>query len=163
DPGDAEGIAGEGVRRWPDGEQRGRCDEAHQPLRALPPVHRRDHLPRAHDGLPLRRDRGQGCARHLALRGRRVPRARRGVPVVLRGGGLHTPLAPPRTGRRAVSLPVIVLSILFGLSMDYEVSLASRIREEYLRGGNARRAVTAGVAGVGRVIVAAAIIMGVVF
>src|SRR5262249_4169627 len=51
----------------------------------------------------------------------------------------------------------------FGLSMDYEVFLASRIREEYLKGGDARRAVTDGVTGVGRVIVAAAIIMGVVF
>jgi RND superfamily putative drug exporter len=67
------------------------------------------------------------------------------------------------TGPTASFLPVIVLSILFGLSMDYEVFLASRIREEYVKGGEARRAVTAGVAGVGRVIVAAAIIMGVVF
>jgi RND superfamily putative drug exporter len=67
------------------------------------------------------------------------------------------------TGPTASYLPVIVLSILFGLSMDYEVFLASRIREEFVKGGDARRAVTAGVAGVGRVIVAAAIIMGVVF
>jgi RND superfamily putative drug exporter len=68
-----------------------------------------------------------------------------------------------RTGPTASYLPVLVLSILFGLSMDYEVFLASRIREEYLSGSSARRAVTAGVRGVGRVIVAAAIIMGVVF
>src|SRR3954452_1133625 len=47
--------------------------------------------------------------------------------------------------------------------MDYEVFLASRIREEYVNGGDARKAVTAGVTGVGRVIMAAAIIMGVVF
>jgi putative drug exporter of the RND superfamily len=67
------------------------------------------------------------------------------------------------TGPTASYLPVIVLSILFGLSMDYEVFLASRIREEFVKGGDARRAVTAGVTGVGRVIVAAAIIMGVVF
>jgi RND superfamily putative drug exporter len=68
-----------------------------------------------------------------------------------------------RTGPTASFLPVIVLAILFGLSMDYEVFLASRIREEYLKGGNARKAISDGVTGVGRVIVAAAIIMGVVF
>jgi RND superfamily putative drug exporter len=60
-------------------------------------------------------------------------------------------------------LPVIVLSILFGLSMDYEVFLASRIREEFVRGGNAHRAINDGVAAVGRVIIAAALIMGSVF
>ena len=68
-----------------------------------------------------------------------------------------------QTGPTASYLPVIVLSILFGLSMDYEVFLLSRIREEYVRGGKARQAVTDGVQGVGRVIFAAAIIMGVVF
>jgi RND superfamily putative drug exporter len=67
------------------------------------------------------------------------------------------------TGPTPSFLPVIVLSILFGLSMDYEVFLASRIREEYVKGGDARAAVTDGVEGVGRVIVAAALIMGVVF
>jgi putative drug exporter of the RND superfamily len=69
-----------------------------------------------------------------------------------------------QTGPTASYLPVIVLSILFGLSMDYEVFLLSRIREEYVKNGNkAKRAVSDGVAGVGRVIFAAAIIMGVVF
>jgi RND superfamily putative drug exporter len=67
------------------------------------------------------------------------------------------------TGPTASYLPVIVLSILFGLSMDYEVFLASRIREEYVKGGDARKAVVDGVNGVGRVIMAAAVIMGVVF
>ncbi len=41
--------------------------------------------------------------------------------------------------------------------------LASRIREEYVRDGDARRAITAGVKSVGRVVMAAAVIMGVVF
>jgi RND superfamily putative drug exporter len=69
-----------------------------------------------------------------------------------------------RTGPTASYLPILVLSILFGLSMDYEVFLASRIREEYVKGdGDARAAVTAGVKSVGRVISAAAMIMGVVF
>jgi RND superfamily putative drug exporter len=68
-----------------------------------------------------------------------------------------------QSGPTSSFLPVIVLSILFGLSMDYEVFLASRIREEYVRGGKARRAIDDGVAAVGRVIVAAALIMGSVF
>ena len=68
-----------------------------------------------------------------------------------------------QTGPTASFLPVIVLSILFGLSMDYEVFLASRIREEYVKGGDAKAAVSEGVRGVGRVIMAAAVIMGVVF
>lgn len=67
------------------------------------------------------------------------------------------------TGPTASFLPVIVLSILFGLAMDYEVFLASRIREEYVKDGDAHGSITRGVKGVGRVIVAAAIIMGVVF
>jgi putative drug exporter of the RND superfamily len=68
-----------------------------------------------------------------------------------------------KTGPTASFLPVIVLSILFGLSMDYEVFLASRIREEYVNDGDPRRAVKNGVNAVGRVIMAAAVIMGVVF
>ena len=68
-----------------------------------------------------------------------------------------------QTGPTASYLPVIVLSILFGLSMDYEVFLASRIREEYVQQGNSRVAVKNGVNAVGRVIMAAAAIMGVVF
>jgi RND superfamily putative drug exporter len=83
--------------------------------------------------------------------------------AVFQWGWLQAIVGLDRTGPTASFLPVIVLSILFGLSMDYEVFLASRIREEYLKGGDARRAVTAGVSAVGRVIVAAAIIMGVVF
>jgi len=83
--------------------------------------------------------------------------------AVFQWGWLQALVGLDQTGPTASYLPVIVLSILFGLSMDYEVFLASRIREEFVKGGDARRAVTAGVTGVGRVIVAAAIIMGVVF
>jgi putative drug exporter of the RND superfamily len=67
------------------------------------------------------------------------------------------------TGPTESFIPVIVLSILFGLSMDYEVFLASRIRETFVRGADAKTAVREGVGAVGKVIVAAAIIMGVVF
>jgi RND superfamily putative drug exporter len=83
--------------------------------------------------------------------------------AVFEWGWLQGLVGLDQTGPTASYLPVIVLAILFGLSMDYEVFLASRIREEYVKGGKARKAVSDGVAGVGRVIVAAAIIMGVVF
>jgi len=58
---------------------------------------------------------------------------------------------------------VIVFAIVFGLSMDYEVFLVSRIREEYSLGHGARPAIIRGVSAIGRVVVAAALIMSVVF
>jgi putative drug exporter of the RND superfamily len=60
-------------------------------------------------------------------------------------------------------LPVMMFAILFGLSMDYEVFLLSRVREEYLRDGRTSRAVTDGLAKTARVITAAAAIMVAVF
>jgi putative drug exporter of the RND superfamily len=60
-------------------------------------------------------------------------------------------------------MPVMMFAILFGLSMDYEVFLISRIREEYLKDRNVRRAVADGLAKTARVITAAAAIMVVVF
>jgi RND superfamily putative drug exporter len=56
-------------------------------------------------------------------------------------------------------LPVMMFAILFGLSMDYEVFLISRIREEYLKHGDTRRAVADGLAKTARVITAAAIMV----
>jgi len=61
------------------------------------------------------------------------------------------------------AIPVIMFAILFGLSMDYEVFLLSRVREQYLKHGKASRAVVEGVARTARVITAAAAIMVVVF
>jgi RND superfamily putative drug exporter len=60
-------------------------------------------------------------------------------------------------------LPVIMFAILFGLSMDYEVFLLSRVREEFLKSGDTSRAVTEGLARTARVITAAAAIMVAVF
>jgi RND superfamily putative drug exporter len=62
-----------------------------------------------------------------------------------------------------VFIPVIMFSVLFGLSMDYEVFLVSRMYEEWHRSNDNRRAVTLGQAETGRVITAAAIIMILVF
>ncbi len=60
-------------------------------------------------------------------------------------------------------LPMFMFAILFGLSMDYEVFLMSRIREEWLRCRDNQRSVTAGISHTARVITAAAIIMISVF
>jgi uncharacterized membrane protein YdfJ with MMPL/SSD domain len=56
-------------------------------------------------------------------------------------------------------LPVLLIGILFGLAMDYEVFLVSRMRERFVRSGDAREAVVTGFGQSGRVVVAAALIM----
>jgi RND superfamily putative drug exporter len=60
-------------------------------------------------------------------------------------------------------LPMMMFAVLFGLSMDYEVFLLSRVREEYVRTGDNRSAVADGLAATARVITAAAAIMVTVF
>jgi putative drug exporter of the RND superfamily len=60
-------------------------------------------------------------------------------------------------------VPVLMFAVVFGLSMDYEVFLISRVREEWVRSGDASRAVVDGIAFTGRVISAAAAIMICVF
>jgi RND superfamily putative drug exporter len=60
-------------------------------------------------------------------------------------------------------IPVMIFAIVFGLSMDYEVFLLSRMHEEWERNHDARRAISEGVATTGRVVTAAAAIMIVVF
>jgi RND superfamily putative drug exporter len=68
-----------------------------------------------------------------------------------------------RAGPIESFLPVMLLAILFGLSMDYQVFLVSRIHEEWLRTADNSRAVMQGQAATGRVITAAAAIMVCVF
>jgi RND superfamily putative drug exporter len=68
-----------------------------------------------------------------------------------------------RTGPIETFVPPIAFAILFGLSMDYMVFLMSRVREEHVHGLRCREAVEHGIAAIGRVIVAAALIMGSVF
>jgi RND superfamily putative drug exporter len=83
--------------------------------------------------------------------------------AVFQWGWLQGLIGLDRTGPIESFLPVIVFAILFGLSMDYEVFLVSRIREEHVHGTPARPAITRGIASIGRVVVAAALIMSVVF
>ncbi|MFJ6988138.1 MULTISPECIES: MMPL family transporter [unclassified Streptomyces] len=85
------------------------------------------------------------------------------VSLVLQGGwagrlvGIDTPTPLPPF------VTVLMFAVLFGLSMDYEVFLLSRVRESWLRTGDSARSVTEGLAGTGRVITAAAAIMVAVF
>ena len=67
------------------------------------------------------------------------------------------------TGPILPFLPIMVFAILFGLSMDYQVFLVSRMRESWEHGNDNRTAVRQGLAGSGRVVVVAASIMTCVF
>jgi RND superfamily putative drug exporter len=71
--------------------------------------------------------------------------------------GIHDPVPVPSF------IPMMMFAILFGLSMDYEVFLLSRIREEYGRTGDNASAVADGLAHTARVITAAAAVMISVF
>jgi RND superfamily putative drug exporter len=68
-----------------------------------------------------------------------------------------------RTYEIASPLPAIFFAVLFGLSIDYEVFLLSRIRAEYDATGDNAESVARGLAGTGRVITSAALVMTVVF
>src|SRR5262249_47671737 len=83
------------------------------------------------------------------------------VAILQQGGGAN--IIGIKAGPIESFLPMMLFAILFGLSMDYEVFLISRIREEYLRTGKNADAVSHGLAVTARVITAAAAIMVVVF
>jgi RND superfamily putative drug exporter len=83
--------------------------------------------------------------------------------LVVQEGHLMGLTGLDRTGPIETFVPPIAFAILFGLSMDYMVFLMSRIREEHVHGLQTREAVEHGIAAIGRVVVAAAIIMGTVF
>ena len=84
------------------------------------------------------------------------------VAIFQYGWGLHL-LNLGQPGPIESFLPVLMLAVLFGLSMDYEVFLVSRIREEWAATGDNHQAVRTGQATTGRVIIAAATIMILVF
>ena len=83
--------------------------------------------------------------------------------LVVQEGHLLSLTGLDRTGPIETFVPPIAFAILFGLSMDYMVFLMSRIREEHVHGLPTREAVEHGIAAIGRVVVAAALIMGTVF
>jgi RND superfamily putative drug exporter len=77
--------------------------------------------------------------------------------------GWFEPILGTTTGPIESFLPIMLFAILFGLSMDYEVFLVSRIHEEWIKSGDSRESVSKGLAATGSIITAAAAIMIVVF
>jgi uncharacterized membrane protein YdfJ with MMPL/SSD domain len=84
------------------------------------------------------------------------------VTLIFQDGHLSGLLGFTPTGAVEATQPVLVLAIIFGLSMDYEVFLLSRVREQYDRTGDNRLAVATGIQRTGRIISAAALLLMVV-
>jgi RND superfamily putative drug exporter len=85
------------------------------------------------------------------------------IVAVFQWGWLGSVVGINNTGPIDPWIPLMLFTILFGLSMDYEVFLLSRIREEWRRTGDNATAVADGLAKTARVITAAAAIMVCVF
>ena len=75
------------------------------------------------------------------------------------GHGSHALWGIPATGAITMWVPLMVFAFLFGLSMDYEVFILTRIREAYDRSGDARHAVVEGLGRTGRLVTSAAAIL----
>jgi RND superfamily putative drug exporter len=86
-----------------------------------------------------------------------------GVIVALFQWGWLSDLTSVQPGPIETWVPMMLFAVVFGLSMDYEVFLLSRVREEYARTGDNAESVARGLAGTGRVITSAALIMIAVF
>jgi len=86
-----------------------------------------------------------------------------GVTVAVFQDGVFASILGVQKGPIEAWVPVIMFAVVFGLSMDYEVFLISRVREQWLRRRDASAAVSDGLALTGRVITAAAAIMVCVF
>ena len=84
------------------------------------------------------------------------------VTWIFQEGHLSGPLGFTPTGYLDVTQPILMLAIIFGLSMDYEVFLLSRIREEWDRTGDNTTSVANGLQRSGRIITSAALLLAVV-
>ncbi|MDP4621126.1 MAG: MMPL family transporter, partial [Thermoleophilia bacterium] len=85
------------------------------------------------------------------------------VVAIFQWGFLRAEIGVPEAVAIEAWVPMMMFAILFGLSMDYEVFLLSRVREGWLETGDSHRSVALGLAGTARVISAAALIMVSVF
>jgi uncharacterized membrane protein YdfJ with MMPL/SSD domain len=82
---------------------------------------------------------------------------------IFQDGHLADQLGVAQSGPIVSFLPILLIGILFGLAMDYEVFLVSRMREAFVHTGKARESIVTGYGHSGRVVTAAAIIMTAVF
>jgi putative drug exporter of the RND superfamily len=79
------------------------------------------------------------------------------------GYGSNLVFGIPATGAITFWIPLMVFAFLFGLSMDYEVFILTRVREEYDRTGSTTSAVVSGLARTGRLVTSAALILFLAF
>jgi putative drug exporter of the RND superfamily len=79
------------------------------------------------------------------------------------GHGSQTLFNVPATGAIAFWLPLMIFAFLYGLSMDYEVFILTRIREQYEQTGSTTTAVTEGLGRTGRLVTSAALILFLAF
>jgi len=84
------------------------------------------------------------------------------VTWIFQDGHLSGPLGFSSSGYLDVTQPILMLAIIFGLSMDYEVFLLSRVREEWDRTGDNTISVANGMQRSGRIITSAALLLAVV-
>jgi len=82
---------------------------------------------------------------------------------IFQDGNLSELLGFTATGTLDISMPILMFCIAFGLSMDYEVFLLSRIKEEYDRVGDNEQAVALGLERTGSIITAAALLLSITF
>jgi RND superfamily putative drug exporter len=82
---------------------------------------------------------------------------------IFQDGHLSGLLGFTPTGGLAAAMPVLMFCVAFGLSMDYEVFLLSRIKEEHDQGASNTKAVAVGLERTGRIVTAAAVLIAVVF
>lgn len=85
------------------------------------------------------------------------------VVAVFQWGWLASLLGVHQTGPIMTLMPIFMVGIIFGLAMDYEVFIATRIREAHVHGDEPRQAIVSGLRASARVVVAAALIMTAVF
>jgi RND superfamily putative drug exporter len=85
------------------------------------------------------------------------------VLVWQRGHGSEAIWGIPATGSITIWIPLMVFAFLYGLSMDYEVFILARMREEYDRTGSTTEAITVGIGRTGRLVTSAALILFLAF
>ncbi len=85
------------------------------------------------------------------------------VLVFQKGYGAETIWGIEATGAINVEMPLVVFAFLFGISMDYQVFIISRMREAYDRTGSTETAVIEGIGRTGRLVTSAALILGLAF
>jgi RND superfamily putative drug exporter len=82
---------------------------------------------------------------------------------IFQDGNLSDPLGFTATGTIDISMPILMFCIAFGLSMDYEVFLLTRIKEEYDQVGDNESSVALGLERTGKIITAAALLLSITF